>query len=140
MSGKVHESKLWRFMLVVAIFVIAGPPIGGLVAWLGMGAFSLRSPVPFIIGSYSEGLWLALGTGLIVAVAGLWLDMNSWLVPIVATLAMNALFFVLTAGMDFSHADYPSILLRIGHAFLLPSFVAAIVCWLLIRKLLQSSS
>lgn len=139
MSGKVHESKPWRFLLAVAIFVIAGPPVGGLVAWLGMGAFSLRSPLPFIVGSYSEGIWLALGTGLIVAGAGLWLNMSSWAVPIVAALAINAIFFVLTAGMDFSQADYPGILLRIGQAFLLPSFAAAFVCWLLTRRLLQDA-
>jgi hypothetical protein len=136
MPGKIHESKLWRFMLVTAVFVVLGPPIGGLVVWLGMGASSLRSPLPFILGSYSEGIWLALGTGMIVAGAGLWLNMTSWLVPAVATLIVNALFFVLAAGMDFSQADYAAVLLRVGHAFLLPSFVAAWLCWLITRKLL----
>jgi len=137
MPGKIHESKLWRFMLVTAIFVVLGPPIGGAVAWLGMGASSFRSPLPFILGSYSEGIWLALGTGMIVAGAGLWLNMTSWLVPAIATLAVNALFFVLAAGMDFSQADYAAVLLRVGHAFLLPSFIAAWLCWLITRRLLR---
>jgi hypothetical protein len=138
MSGNFHESKLWRLTLVTAIFVVLGPPAGGMVAWLGMGARSLRSPLPFIIGSYSEGMLLALGTGLIVAGAGLWLSMTSWLVPVVATLVINGLFFVLTAGMDFAQADYPAVLIRVGRAFLLPSLAAAWLCWFLTRNLLRA--
>jgi hypothetical protein len=138
MFGHICESKPWRFMLVTAVFVILGPPVGGMVAWLGMGASSLRSPLPFILGSYGDGILLALGTGLIVAGAGLWLTMTSWLVPIVATLAINVMFFVLTAGMDFAQADYLAVLVRVSHAFLLPSFVAAWLCWLVTRRLLRS--
>lgn len=138
MPGKIHETKLWRFILVTAIFVVLGPPAGGMVAWLAMGATTLRSPLPFIVGSYSEGMFLALGTGVIVAGAGLWLNMTSWLVPTIATLAINALFFVLTAGMDFAQADYPAVLLRVGRAFLLPSLVAAWLCWYLSRNLLRA--
>ena len=81
---------------------------------------------------------LALGTGLVVAGAALWLNMTSWAVPIVATLAINALFFVLTAGMDISHADYAGVLLRLGRAFLLPSLAAAWLCWFLTRSLLRA--
>jgi hypothetical protein len=136
--GNIRDSKLWRLILATAIFIIVGPPTGGLIAWLGMGAASLQSPMPFILGSYSEGIWLALGTGLIVAGAGLWLNMSSWVVPIVAALAVNALFFVLTAGMDISQADYPGDLLRVGRAFLVPSLAAAWLCWLLTRKLLSA--
>ena len=138
MSGKIHETRLWRFTLVTAIFVVLGPPTGGMVAWLAMGATALRSPLPFIVGSYSEGMFLALGTGVIVAGAGLWLNMTSWLVPTLATLAINALFFVLTAGMDFAQADYPAVLIRVGSAFLLPSLVAAWLCWYLSRNLLRA--
>lgn len=138
MSGKIHETKLWRFMLVTAVFVVIGPPTGGMVAWLAMGATALRSPLPFIVGSYSEGMFLALGTGVIVAGAGLWLNMTSWLVPTLATLAINAMFFVLTAGMDFAQADYPAVLIRVGRAFLLPSLVAAWLCWYLSRNLLRA--
>jgi hypothetical protein len=138
MPGKIRESKLWRFILVTAIFVVLGPPTAGMVAWLAMGALSLSSPLPFIIGSYSEGMFLALGTGVIVASVGLWLNMTSWLVPAVATLAINAMFFVLTAGMDIAQADYLAVLLRVGRAFLLPSFVAAWLCWYLSRHLLRA--
>ena len=108
------------------------------LAWLGMGALSLRSPLPFMFASYDEGILMAFGIGMIVAAAGLWLNMTSWLVPAVATLIVNALFFVLTAGMDFSQGDYPAVLLAVGRAFLLPSFIAAWLCWLIARRLLRA--
>lgn len=134
----VFQSRVWRFLLVTAIFVIVGPPVGGLVAWASMGAaFSLRSPVPFVTGSYGEGMILALGSGLIVAFAGLWLALRSWPVPIVAALVSNALFFVLTADMDLSRADYVSALYNMGRVFLPPSIMAAVVCWFLARPLLR---
>lgn len=134
----LFQNRFWRFLLVTAIFVVAGPPVGGVVAWTSMGAvFSLRSPVPFVTGSYGEGMILALGSGLIVAFAGLWLALRSWPVPIVAALVSNALFFVLTADMDLSRADYASALYNMGRVFLPPSIVAALVCWLLARPLLR---
>ncbi len=134
----LFQSRVWRFLLVTAIFVIVGPPVGGIAAWASMGAaFSLRSPVPFVTGSYGEGMILALGSGLIVAFAGLWLALRSWPVPIVAALVSNALFFVLTADMDLSRADYVSALYNMGRVFLPPSIVAAVVCWFLARPLLR---
>lgn len=135
----LFQNRIWRFLLVTAIFTIVGPPVGGLAAWVGMGAFSLRSPMSFVAGSYGEGLILALGTGLFVAFAGLWLALRSWPVPIVAPLVSNALFFVLTADMDLSRADYLSALTNMGRVFLPPSLVAAFVCWLLARPLLRES-
>ncbi len=135
----LFQNRVWRFLLVTAIFVIVGPPVGGLVAWTSMGAaFSLRSPVPFVTGSYGEGMILALGSGLLVAFAGLWLALRSWPVPIVAALVSNVLFFVLTADMDLSRADYVSALYNMGRVFLPPSIVASLVCWFLARPLLRT--
>lgn len=135
----LFQNRIWRLLLVTTIFVVVGPPVGGLVAWTGAGALSLRSPVPFVMGSYSEGMMLALGSGLIVAFAGLWLALRSWPAPIVAALVSNALFFVLTADMDLSRADYLTALLDMGHIFLLPSLAAAFVCWFLSQPLLRES-
>lgn len=134
------KNRIWRFFLVTAIFVIAGPPIGGIVAWTGMAALSRGSPLPFITGSYDEGLLLALSTGLLVGFAGLWLAQRSWRAPVVAALASNAIFFVLTADLDLSRADYLSAILRMGRVFLLPSIVAALACWFLARPLLGESA
>ena len=58
-----------RLALCILVFALVGPPVGGLVAWLGMGAASLRSPVPFIAGSWLEGGALALATGIVTAIA-----------------------------------------------------------------------
>lgn len=124
-------------MVVTALFVVVGPPLGGLMAWLGMGAWSGRSPVPFTMGSYGEGILLAFGTGLIVGVAGLWFGMRSWLVPMASALIVNAVFFVLTAGVDLSQGDYPGTLLRIASVFLPPSLAAAWGCWFLTRRIVR---
>lgn len=134
----LFQNRIWRFLLVTAIFAVVGPPVGGIVAWTSMGAaFSLRSPAPFITGAYGEGMILALGSGLLVAFAGLWLALCSWPVPIIAALVSNVLFFVLTADMDLSRADYVSALYNMGRVFLPPSIVAAFVCWILARPLLH---
>lgn len=135
----LFQNRIWRFLLVTAIFVIVGPPVGGLVAWASMGAFSFRSPTPFVTGSYGEGMILALGSGVFVAFAGLWLAVRSWPVPIVAAFVSNALFFILTADMDLSRADYLSALINMCRVFLPPSLAAAFVCWLLARPLLRES-
>ena len=136
----VVKGRVWRLLLVTAIFVMAGPPIGGIVAWTSMGAFNLRSPVPFITGSYGEGVLLALGTGLLVAFAGLWLAMRSWRVPVISALTINIVFFVLTANMDLSRADYLTAFLNMMRVFLPPSLVAALACWFLTRPLLRDRS
>lgn len=134
------KGRVGRLLLVTAIFVIAGPPIGGIVAWTSMGAFNLRSPVPFITGSYVEGALMALGNGLLVAIAGLWLAMRSWRVPVISALAVNIIFFVLTANMDLSRADYSTAFLSMMRVFLPPSLIAALACWLLARPLLHDGA
>lgn len=134
------KSRIWRLLLVTAIFVIVGPPVGGIIAWTSMGAFSLKSPMSFIAGSYGEGILLALLTGLLVAFAGLWLASRSWKVPVLAALAANATLFVLTANMDLSRADYLTTLLDMGRVSLPPSLAAALVCWFLARPLLRDPS
>lgn len=134
------KSRVWRFLLVSTIFGIAGPPIGGIVAWTSMGAFNLSSPIPFITGSYGEGVLLALGSGLLVAFAGIWLALRSWQVPLISALVINGVFFVLTANMDLSRADYLTAFVSMMYVFLPPSLVAALVCWFLARPLLREST
>lgn len=136
----VVKGRVWRLLLVTAIFVMAGPPIGGIVAWTSLGAFNLRSPVPFITGSYREGVLLALGSGLLVAFSGLWLAMRSWRVPVISAVTINIVFFVLTANMDLSRADYLTAFLSMMRVFLPPSLVAALACWFLTRRLLRENA
>lgn len=119
-----------RFLLGIAVFALLGPPVGGLVAWLGMGAAALRSPVPFIAGSWMEGGALALATGIATAIAA-WRGVASWIVPVAAAVLITALFIAATAGGDWAA------MLRTVPVLMPPAIVAALVCWLLTRRLLR---
>jgi hypothetical protein len=127
-------SKPLHAVAAIAVFGLAGPPIGGLVAWALMGARAARSPGPFLSGSYGEGLVLALGTGLLVVLAALAARTTSWLVPVAAAVLANVVFFAATLnpGIDLAVAAT-----RSAGALLPPSLMAALVCWLLTRRLLQ---
>lgn len=119
-----------RLVLGILVFALVGPPVGGLVAWLGMGAVASRSPVPFIAGSWLEGGALALATGLVTAIAA-WRGQVSWLVPVGAAALITALFVAATAGADWSA------IVRVAPVLMPPAVVAALACWLLTRRLLR---
>jgi hypothetical protein len=118
-----------------AIFGLAGPPVGGLVAWTTMGARSMRSPLPFVTGAYAEGVALALAVGLLSWIMALWFGKVSWFVPIATVIVVNGTFLAASViGNPLS--DVAEILGRLIAVFLLPSLVAALVCWWLARRLL----
>jgi hypothetical protein len=117
-----------RLVLCVLVFALVGPPIGGLVAWLGMGAATLRSPIPFMTGSWLEGGALALATGVVTAIAA-WRGITSWIVPVSAAVVITALFIAATAGGDWAA------MLRPAPVLMPPAIVAALACWLLTRRL-----
>ena len=123
--------KFVRFACGVLVFAIAGPPIGGLVAWLGMGALSARSPLPFIEGSWLEGGVLALGAGLLMAIAAT-RGVRSWWAPVIAAAAVCATFIAASAGMNWTA------MLRVAKVLMPPSIVAALACWLLTRRLFRN--
>jgi hypothetical protein len=120
-----------RALIVVIIFAVAGPPVGGLIAWLFMGAASLQSPVPFILGSYAEGLPLALAAGLYVAVSWWVFGWTSFVAPIIGAILANLVFHgaTMTAAPD---ADTVS---RIAYVFVPGSIVAAVVCWFIAKRI-----
>ena len=119
-----------RLVCGVLVFALAGPPVGGLVAWLGMGAATLRSPLPFIAGSWLEGGALALATGLVTAVAA-WRGATSWIIPVAAGALVTAVFVATTAGGD------GAAMLRTAPVLIPPAIVASFVCWLLTRRLFR---
>jgi hypothetical protein len=127
-------TRALRLCAVAAVFGLAGPPIGGLVAWAMMGAPTLRSPVPFVGGSYGEGVVLALATGTMVAAAA-WFGKSSWIVAVTAAIAANLAFHIGTLTPDLSTSEQIAALLRTGGVFLPPSIAAAILCWLIVRPL-----
>lgn len=126
----IRASRPARLALGILVFALAGPPVGGLVAWLGMGAPSLRSPVPFVAGSWLEGGALALVTGVVTAVAA-WRGKTSWTIPVAAAVLVTALFIAVTAGGDWAA------MLRAGSVLMPPAMVAALVCRLLTRRLFR---
>jgi hypothetical protein len=119
-----------RLALGILVFALVGPPVGGLVAWLGMGVASLRSPVPFIAGSWLEGGALALATGIVTAVAA-WRGFTSWIAPVAAAALITALFIAATAGGDWAA------MLRTVPVLMPPAIVAAFACWVLTRPLFR---
>jgi hypothetical protein len=128
-------SKPVRILVALAIFGIAGPPIGGLVAWISMGARNMNSPLPFLAGAYNEAAVLALGVGIVVAVASL-AGRRSALVPLLAALLINVLMFAVTGALSVSNFD-PDLFLRVAYVFIPPSLIAAMSCWLMTRELLR---
>lgn len=124
--GLQRLSRPIRLLVVLVIFAVAGPPIGGVVAWLMMGVRGLHSPVPFMTGAYAEAFALAVGVGLLIAVASL-AGRTSALVPLLAALLINVLMFAATGSLGFSSFD-PDMLLRVAYVFVPPSLVAAMAC------------
>lgn len=130
-------TRISRAIAIIALFGVVGPPVGGLVAWVMMGARSLRSPLPFITGSYGEGAILAVLVGVVCCVAALTLRSVSWLVPIVTAIVVCAAALVVGAAIDPNRPEMLGAVLRMASVFLLPSVVAAVVCWALGRRLLR---
>ena len=126
-----------RAALVVAVFAVVGPPVGGLIAWLAMGAWTLQSPGPFMAGSYAEGLPLALGAGIVVAAAWWLFGKTSWIVPVIGAIIANLVFHGATMFMESVNPLDAAVVLRLVEAFLPASIVAALVCGLLVRRLLE---
>ena len=122
--------KSVRFVCGVLVFAIVGPPVGALVAWLGMGALGARSPLPFIAGSWLEGGVLALGAGLLTAIAAAG-GVRSWWAAVIAAAAVCATFIIASAGGDWDA------IVRVAKVLMPPSIVAALVCWLLTRQLFR---
>jgi len=96
----------------------------------------MRSPFPFITGSYLEGSALAAGAGLLTGIAAL-LGVNSWLVPVLAAVLINVVIFAAVTGPDFSSPDYWAASLRVAPVFIPPSIAAAVVCWALTRSIFR---
>jgi hypothetical protein len=121
------------------VFALAGPPIGGIVAWLAMGALSMRSPFPFVTGSSPEGMEFAAGVGLLTGVGAL-LGATSVIVPIATALLVNLLMFALTAEQNFASPAYWEAAARVARVFLPSSLTAAVACWFLTRRLFDGST
>jgi hypothetical protein len=109
--------RLLRLLAAIAIFGIAGPPIGGLVA-------------------YAEGFMLALATGMAVASTA-WFGKASWVVAVAAAILGNAAIHLSTMQPNLSDPEHIAVLSRVAAVFLPSSVIAALACWFLTRPLLR---
>jgi hypothetical protein len=129
--------RLPRLAAVVGVFALIGPPVGGLAVWATMGASTMRSPMPFLIGSYREGIVLAALAGALVGAVALWRGKTSWTVPVVVALALNAAMLGLSAATETIKPDLITGALRVARVFLPASLLATLVCYALTRPLLR---
>jgi hypothetical protein len=134
-----------RFIRIVAIFLLIGPPSGGIAfsaAGFSMsllhGGFSpadfdipreLRGMSLIILLSYPIGGPFALACGIVHAVSAIWLRWNSVWVPLIAS-AMLVAVFMLVRPPD----GMPP--LKDFIAIVAPMFAASLICWRLSRHLL----
>lgn len=93
--------------------------------------------MPFITGSYGEGMAFALVTGVASYAAALILHSVSWFVPIVTALLVSLTGVVIGAAFDPARPEILGVILRTAPVFIPPSIVAAVVCWTFARRVLR---
>ena len=90
-----------RFIRITAIFLLIGPPTGGITIWVAVLSFGpgtndvfnhhpLQALAGIILLSYPFGGFFALACGIGHAVSAIWLRWNSVLVPLLASSALSA--------------------------------------------------
>ena len=144
-----QRSTSSRFIRIVAIFALLGPPIGGLTLWtmlLVAHTVIQYGPRPlydfwniiagFVIGGYVFGVLPALAAGLGAATLAIRLGRSS----LVAALAGPAILCVALLGAVswFAPGDW-DMLGKIAVLFVPSSLVASAVCWRLARGLLKAT-
>ena len=148
-AARPQRSALSRFVWIVAIFALLGPPIGGLTLWtmLLVAHTVIRyGPRPlydfwniivgFVIGGYIFGVLPALAAGLGAATLAIRFGRSS----LVVALAVPAILCVALLGVVswFNPGDW-DILGKIAILFVPSSLVASVVCWRLARGLLKAT-
>ena len=130
-------SPFWRFVLIVAIFLLVWPPIFGNVGWWMKFDFgpSLLVGVAFIaMWSYFFAP-AALFAGIIHAVAAIRFHHNSVWVPFLAAgcaaILIMVLISVMPHGPTLNLIDVP---LESYVLLAIPSLIASLICWRLTRR------
>jgi hypothetical protein len=135
------------------VFVLVGPPIGGVVFWIEALALALwegRAVMPGAVRledirflfvatllSYLYGGPFAVASGVLHAAAAIWLRQNSIMVPITAAVVVSAAGGAL---LVLSAARGALMVLMGGLTIILPaSLVASLVCWYLTRQWLRAA-
>lgn len=146
-----RPSPVKRFIGIVAIYLLVGPPVGGIVFWIEVAMAEVlreRAILSAAFGSffvmvalsYPVGAPLAFVSGIIDAVAAIWFRQTSILVPVVAGCFLGALG---SAVIFWSSLNmYSNFWLEFGSGlkWLLPvALIAALVCWRLTRRLARTA-
>jgi hypothetical protein len=126
-----------RFIRIIAIFLLIGPPVGGITLWVAVLSFGLENdafshhPLQALAGiilfSYPFGGLFALTSGTCHAVSAIWLRWNSVLVPLIAGSMLSAVddyFF-----KYHRHSDWLAELEKTTAVSVAPMLAASLACW-----------
>ena len=134
-------SALWRFVFIVAIFLLIWPPIVGVVVWwvkFDSGPSMLALLAAVVIYAYLLGGPSALLAGIVHAVAALSFRHYSILVPIVAA-ALAALLIEMVIVNPFFLRELADKTMSGLELLLFASLIASLICWRLTRPLARTS-
>ena len=148
MSGKAFFlgedgslSALWRFVFIVAIFLLIWPPICGIVVWwvkVDSGPAMLALFAAAVIYAYLLCVPSALLAGIMHAVAALSFRHYSILVPIAAA-ALAALLIEMVIVNPFFLRELADKTMSSLELLLFASLIASLICWRLTRPLARTS-
>jgi hypothetical protein len=130
-------SALWRFVFIVAIFLLLWPPIGGVVVWW-VKFDGLDWLAAAVIYAYLLCVPSALLAGIVHAVAALSFRHYSILVPIVAA-ALAALLIEMVIVNPFFLRELADKTMSSLELLLFASLIASLICWYLTRPLARTS-
>jgi hypothetical protein len=139
-----EASRFGSFIVVVAVFVVVGPPIGSVVVWLvtlmvkppseAEMLVAVGSLILLLIFGYILGFGFALIAGVVVGAAGIWMQQNGILVAVGAALAAAVVGAI--AQRLFISAMWGDI-----HAWgVFPiCLVPTLVCWYITRSIVRTT-
>lgn len=134
-------STLWRFVFIVAIFLLIWPLICGIVVWwvkVDSGPSMLAWLAAVVIYAYLLGVPSALLAGIMDAVAALSFRHYSILVPIAAA-ALAALLIEMVIVKPFFLRELADETMSSLELLLFASLIASLICWRLTRPLARTS-
>jgi hypothetical protein len=129
-------SALWRFVFIVAIFLLIWPPIGGIVVWWGPQMFAWLAA--FVIYACLLCMPSALLAGIMHAVAALGFRHYSIPVPIAAAV-LAALLIEMVIVNPFFLRELTDKTMSSLELLLFASLIASLICWHLTRPLARTS-
>ena len=135
-------SSLWRFALIVTIFLVAWPPLAGMaMVWLGFN--NLEPTLGWLtlaaIYSYLFCVPSALLAGIVTAGAAIGFRHNSVLIPVLTALLSSVVLPALAMQIPLNGPP-PSLQhlpVFVVHAFpfvFFGSLIASIICWRMTRR------